>query len=122
MTAGFKFRVFRSLLEEVGESGIEIKQRLLKNNRTDLGKEGFLRLLFPFGQFQCGIVIADGFLFLAPGLTAIVQSLIVNNASAAEGSSKLLGLLISREEPVFKRLLDYHGDILHRIRGLFNHC
>src|SRR5262245_1161292 len=36
MTAGFKFRIFRSLLEEVGESGIEIKQRLLKNNRTYL--------------------------------------------------------------------------------------
>jgi hypothetical protein len=34
----------------------------------------------------------------------------------------LLSLLISREELVFKRLLDYHGDILHRIRGLFNHC
>ena len=41
---------------------------------------------------------------------------------APEGSGKLFSLLISREEPVFKRLLDYHGDILHRIRGLFNHC
>lgn len=36
MTAGFKFRIFRSLLEEVGESGIEIEQRLLKNNRAYL--------------------------------------------------------------------------------------
>jgi hypothetical protein len=45
----------------------------------------------------------------------------INIARAAEGSGKLLSLLISREEPVFKRLLDYHGDILHRIRGHFNH-
>ncbi len=55
MTARFKFRILRSLLEEVRESRIEITQRLLKNNRTDLGKEGFLRFLFPFGEFQCGI-------------------------------------------------------------------
>ena len=66
-------------------------------------------------------MIAEGFLLLPPSLAAIVQSLIVNIARVAEGSGKLLGLLISREEPVFKRLLDYHGDILHRIRGLFNH-
>ena len=122
MTARFKFRILRSLLEEVRESCIEITQRLLKNNRTDLGKEGFLRLLFPFGEFQCGIVIAEGFLLLLPSLAAIVQCLIVNIASAAEGSGKLSSLLISREEPVFKILLDYHGDILHRVRGLFNHC
>ena len=121
MTARFKFRIPRSLLEEVRESRIEITQRLLKNNRTDLGKEGFLRFLFPFGEFQCGIVIGEGFLLLLPSLAAIVQSLIVNIARAAEGSGKLLSLLISREEPVFKRLLDYHGDILHRIGGLFNH-
>jgi hypothetical protein len=31
-------------------------------------------------------------------------------------------LLISWEESVFKGLLDDHGDILHRIRGLCNHC
>src|SRR5262249_11753170 len=105
-----------SALEEVRESRIEITQRLLKNNRTDFGKEGFLRFLFPFGEFQGGVVIAEGFLLLLPSLAAIVQSLIVNIARAAEGSGKLLSLLISREEPVFKRLLDYHGDILHRIR------
>ena len=67
-------------------------------------------------------MIAEGFLVLPPSLAAIVQSLIVNIARVAEGSGKLLGLLISREEPVFKRLLDYHGDILHRIRGYFNRC
>src|SRR5262245_11024169 len=33
-------------LEEVGESRIEITQRLLKNNRTGLGKEGY------FGRFR----------------------------------------------------------------------
>ena len=66
-------------------------------------------------------MIAEGFLLLLPSLAAIVQSLIVNIARAAEGSGKLLSLLISREESVFKRLLDYHGDILHRIRGHFNH-
>ena len=64
MTARFKFRILRPLLEEVRESCIEIKQRLLKNNRTDLGKEGFLRLLFPCGEFQSGVVIAEGFLLL----------------------------------------------------------
>jgi hypothetical protein len=34
----------------------------------------------------------------------------------------LRSLLISWEESVFKGLLDYHGDILHRIRRLSNHC
>ena len=108
MASGFKFRILRSFLEKVRESCIEIAQRLLKNNRTDLGKKGFLRLLFPFGQFQGGIVIANGFVLLLPSLTAIFQSLIVNKASATEGPGKLRGLRISREEPVFKRLLNYH--------------
>src|SRR5262245_32205769 len=36
MTARFKIRILSSLLEEVDESGIEITQRLLKNNRTYL--------------------------------------------------------------------------------------
>src|SRR5262249_18116573 len=116
MASGFKFRILRPILEEVRESRIEIPQRLLKNNRTDFGKKGFVRLLFPFGEFQCGIVIANGFLVLLPGLTAIVQSLIVNIASAAEGSGKLRSLLISREEPVFESLLNYHGDMLRQLR------
>jgi hypothetical protein len=112
MASGFKFRILRPLLEEVRESCIEIAERLLKYNRTDLGKKGFLRLLFPFGKFQCSVVIANRFLFLLPGLTAKVQSMIVNIASAAEGSGELLGLFIGREDPVFKCLLNYHGDIL----------
>jgi hypothetical protein len=66
----------------------------LKDNRTDLGKKGFLRLLFPFGEFGCSVVIANGFLLLLPRLAAIFQSLIVNIASAAEGSGKLRRLLI----------------------------
>ena len=70
MTTRFKFRILRSLLEEVGESRIEIKQRLLKNNRTDLGKKGFLRLFFPLGDFERSVVIANGFLLLPPGLAA----------------------------------------------------
>src|SRR5262249_1250850 len=70
MMGRFKFRILSSLLEEVGESGVEIPQRLLKNNRTDFAKKGFLRLLFPCGEFQSGIVIADGFLLLLPGLAA----------------------------------------------------
>src|SRR5262245_12230825 len=116
MTARFKFRILRSLLEEVRESRIQITQRLLKNNRTDLGKEGFLRFLFPFSEFQCGAAIAEGFLLLLPSLAAIIQSPIVNIARAAEGSGKLLSLLTSREEPVFESLLNYHGDILRQLR------
>jgi hypothetical protein len=107
MTARFKFRILRSILEEIGESCIEIAQRLLKNNRTDLGKKGFLRLLFPFGEFQRGVVIANGFLFLPPGLAAIFQSQIVNIASAAEGPGELSRLLISGKESILERLL-YH--------------
>jgi hypothetical protein len=122
MTARFKFRILRPLLEEVRESCIEITQRLLKNNRTDLRKKGCLRLLFPCGEFQCGVVIAKGFLLLPPSLAAIVQSQIVNIANASEGSDKLSNLLISWEESVFKRLLDYHGDILGHIHGVCNHC
>ncbi len=121
MASGFKFRILRSFLEKVRESCIEIAQRLLKNNRTDLGKEGFVRLLFPFGEFQCGIVIANGFFLLLPGLIAIVQSPIVNKASAAEGSGKLLGLPISRKKSVFESLLNYHRDILRQLRGLCTH-
>jgi hypothetical protein len=122
MTARFKFRILRSLLEEVRESCIEIPQRLLKNNRTDLGKKEFLGLLFPFCEFQRSVVIAKGFLLLSPSLAAIVQSLIVNIASAAKGFGKLRKLLISRVESVFKRPLDYHRDILRHIRRLCNHC
>ena len=118
MTARFKFRILSSLHEEVGESGVEIPQRLLKNDRTDLGKKGFLRLLFPFGEFQSGIVIADGFLLLLPGPAAKFQSLIVNKASATEGSGQLRGLLIRGEESVFESLLDYHEGILHYVSGL----
>jgi len=112
MTARFKFRVLRSLLEEVRESRVEIKQRLLKNDRTDLGKKGFLSFLFPFSEFQCGLVIANGFLFLLPGLAAKFEGLIVNKARAAEGSGKLRSLRVSGEESIFESLLDYHGEIL----------
>ena len=116
VASGFKFGILRSLLEEVRESCIKIAERLLKNNRTDLGKEGFVRLLFPCGEFQCGIVIVNGFPLLLPGRSAKLQRPIVNISSAAEGSGKLLSLLISREEPVFESLLNYHGDILRQLR------
>src|SRR5215813_12684163 len=112
MTARFKFRILRSLLEEVLESRVEITQRLLKNDRTDLGKKDFVRIPFPCGEFQCGLVIADGFLLLPPGLAAKFEGLIVNKASAAEGSGKLRSLRVSGEESVFESLLDYHGEIL----------
>jgi len=108
MASGFKFRILRPLLEEVRESRIEIAERLLKDNRADLGKKGFVRLLFPSCEFQCGVMVVNGFLFLLPCLTAIVQSLIVNIASAAEGSGKLSRLLNSREKSVFESLLNYH--------------
>src|SRR5215813_254239 len=115
MTPRFKFRILSSLLEEVGESRIEITQGLLKNDRTDLGKEGFLRLLFPFGELQCGVVIAEGFLVLLPGLAAKFEGLIVYKASATEGSGQLSRLLIRREEPIHEGLLDNHGNILHQM-------
>ena len=110
----------RSLPEEIRESGIEITQRLLKNDRTDLGKEGFLGLLFPCGEFQSGLVIADGFLLLLPGLATKFQGLIVNIASATEGSGKLRGLGVRGEESIFESLLDYHGEILQYIGKLCN--
>src|SRR5882672_10994622 len=113
MTTRFKFRILSSLLEEIGESGVEITQRLLKNNRTDLGKKGFLRLPFPFGKFQCGVVIANRFLFLLPGLAAKFEGLIVNKASAAECFSELSRLRIRGEESEFESLLDDHADILY---------
>src|SRR5215471_14872409 len=62
MPPRFEFGILCSLLEEIREGRIQIQQRLLKNDRTDLGKKGFLRLLFPFAEFQCGLVIAHGFL------------------------------------------------------------
>src|SRR5262245_5321583 len=98
MTARFKFRILRSLLEEVRESRVEIKQRLLKNDRTDFGKKGCLRLLFPCSEFQRGVVIADGFLLLPSGLAAKFEGLIVNKSSAAEGSGKLRSLRVRGEE------------------------
>jgi hypothetical protein len=108
MASGFKLRILRPLLEEIRESRIEIAERLLKNNRADIGKKGFVRLLFPSGEFQCGVMVVNGFIFLLPCLTAIVQSLIVNKASAAEGSGKLSRLLINGEKSVFESLLNYH--------------
>ena len=106
MAARFKFRILRSLLEEVGESRIEIKQRLLKNNRTDLGKKGFLRLFFPLGEFERSVVIADRFLLLPPGVAAKFEGLIINKASAAEGSGELSSLLIRGKESILETLLD----------------
>ena len=117
-SSGFEFRILSPFLEEVPESRIQIQQRLLKNNRTDFGKKGFLRLLFPFSEFGCSLAIANGFVLLLPGLDAKFQSLIVNKASAAEGSGQLSSLLIRREEPVFEGLLSYHGNILHHTSGL----
>jgi len=118
---GFEFRILRPFLEEIRKGGIQIQQRLLKNNRTDFGKKGFLRLLFPCGEFQSGIVIADGFLLLLPGLAAKFEGLIVYKTSAAEGSSKLGGLRVRGEESVFESLLDYHGEILQGIGKLCNY-
>ena len=119
---GFEFGILRSLLEEISEGSLEIKQRLLKDHRTDFGKKGFLRLLFPLGESGGGNVIANGFLILPPCRGAILQRLIVNIASAAEGFSELRRLLISREESVFEGLLDNHRNILHPIDGRSNHC
>ena len=121
VASGFEFGILRSLLEEIRKSVIEIPQRLLKNNRTDLGKEGLVGLLFPLGKFRCGFVIANGFLLLLPGGGTQFQSLVVNKASAAEGSGQLHGLIISGEESVLESLLDYHRNILHPIDGRSNH-
>ena len=65
-------------------------------------------------------MIADGFLLLLPGGSSIFQRLIVNIASATEGLRKLRGLLVSREESVFERLLYDHEDILHCIDAYRN--
>ena len=93
----------------------------MQDHRTDFGKKGFLRLLFPLGEFGGGSVIANGFLLLPPCRGAILQRLIVNIASAAEGFSELRRLFISREESVFEGLLDNHRNILHPIDGRGNH-
>src|SRR5262249_26237644 len=63
----FKFRILRSLLEEIREGRIQITQRLLKHDGTDFGKKGFLRLLLPLSEFGRCQVIAKGFLLLLPG-------------------------------------------------------
>src|SRR5262252_4160054 len=119
---GFEGWILRPLLEEIREGRIKVTQRLLERDRTDFGKKGSLGLLFPLGEFCRGGLIADGFLLLPPGGGAIFQGLIVDIASAAEGSSELRHLFISREESVFEGLFDYHRNILHLIDGLSNHC
>jgi hypothetical protein len=63
-------------------------------------------------------VIAEGFFLLLSGLAAKFQRVIVNKASAAEGSGQLSSLLIRGEESIHEGLLDYHGDILHQGSGL----
>jgi len=113
VASGFEFGILRSLLEEIREGGIEIAERLLKNNRTDLRKKGPVRLLFPLGKFRCGFVIANGFLLLPPGRGAQLQCLIVNIPGATEGSGQLLGLFISGEESVFESLFNYHAYIFY---------
>src|SRR5262249_9234312 len=109
---GFESWILRPLLEEIRKGHIEVTQRLLEHNGTDFGKKGPLGFLFPFGEFCCGGIIADGFLLLLPGGSSIFQRLIVNIASATEGLRKLRGLLVSREESVFEGRLYYHEDIL----------
>src|SRR5262249_17874619 len=121
VASGFEFGILRSLLEEIREGGIEIAERLLQDHRTDFGKKGFLRLLFPLGESGGGSVIANGFLLLPPCRGAKLQRLIVNIASAAEGFSQLRSLFISRKESIFEGLLDYHRNILHLIDGRSNH-
>src|SRR5262249_32117288 len=109
---GFESWILRPLLEEIRKGRIEVTQRWLEHDGTDFGKKGPLGFLFPFGEVCCGGMIADGFLLLLPGRGSIFQGLIVNLASATEGLCELRGLLVSREESVFERLLDYHEDIL----------
>src|SRR5262249_530894 len=108
----FESWILRPLLEEIRKGRIQVPQRWLEHDGTDFGKKGFLGFLFPFGEFGCGGMIADGFLLLLPGGSTKFQGLIVNLASATKGLCKLCGLLLSREESVFERLLYYHEDIL----------
>src|SRR5262249_23359249 len=122
VASGFKLGIFRSLLEEISEGRIQITQRLLKHNGTDFRKKGFLRLFFPLGESGGGGVIVNGFLLLLPGGGAKLQRPIVNITSATEGSGKLLGLCISREESIVESLLDYHAGILHSICAPCEHC
>ena len=122
VASGFEFGILCSLLEEIREGGIEIAERLLQYHRTDFGKKGSLRLLFPLGEFGGGSVIANRFLLLLPCRGAKLQRLIINIASAAEGFSQLRRLFVSREESVFEGLLDYHRNILHPIDGGGNQC
>src|SRR5215475_1921002 len=121
VASGFEFGILRSLLEEIREGGIEIPQRLLQDHRTDFGKKGFPRLLFPLGEFGGCKAIANGFLLLLPGRSAIFQGLIVNIASAAEGFCQLRRLIISRKESIFEGLLDYHRNILPLVDGRSNY-
>jgi hypothetical protein len=118
----FEGRIVCSPLEEIRESYVKITERLLKHNGTDFGKKGFFRFFFPLGEFGRGSVIADGFLLLLPCAGAKLQCPIVNIASAAERVSQLSRLFISREEPKFESLLNYHPKSLHHISGLCNHC
>src|SRR5215813_5479448 len=118
----FEGGILRPLFEEIREGRVKITQRLLKRDGTDFGKKGFLRLLFPFGEFRGGNVIADGFLLSLPGRGAIFQGPIVNIAGASEGLSELRRLLISGEESIFERLLDYHRDILHHKSNGYKCC
>src|SRR6266508_5004435 len=121
MTTGFEFGILRPLLEEISEGCIEIAERLLKHDGTDLGKKGPVRVLLPFSESGGGRVIVNGFLLLPPCVSAIFERPIVHKAGAAEGPGKLRDLLISGKESVFKGLLDYHWDISHYICGLYIH-
>ena len=121
LASRFKLRILRSLLKEISEGRVEIKQGLLKNDSAHFGKKGFLGLFLPLSEFGRCEAIANGFLLLLPGRSAIFQSLIVNIASAAEGFSELSRLFISRKESVFEGLLDYHRNILQPIDGHGNH-
>ena len=118
----FEGWILRPLLEEIRKGLIKVTQRVLERDGTDFGKKGFLRFLFPFGEFSGGKVIADRFLLLLPCHSAIFQSLIVNIASAAERFSQLRHLFVSGKEFVFERLLNYQGNILYPISEFCKHC
>ena len=113
--ASFILRILRSFLKEGRKSGIQIAERLLKDDAAHFAKEVTLFFFFQFSQHRgCGVIV-ERLLFLLPGGGSPFKPPVPDVASATESSRQLRALALSRKESVFEGFLNYHAAILHQV-------
>ncbi len=97
---GLEPRVLCAPGQEVGESLVQMAQRLLQRHVGDFTKLGVIVLLFQQRQASCGLVVIHALLCCAPSCGAHIQRPVVHVLHAAERASQLLRLLGRRVEAI----------------------